>query len=239
MLRNPEARFMPGVWVFSGGAVDESERWPAGSSDADRRPTRSGAPRRGDPRARGGGRDRAGGRRRPAPVVAVDHARGRPGALRHPPSRSPRPTPRRDRTARRPWTRSGPPGGPSTCTPRTSSSSCSRRSSTSSRCSPTRAARGLDAVDAVEPVLPKVIERASRSASCCRAIPGTRTKIRGQVTSTLPQEVRDVFERFAACEYTRTVDSRQQPITWPVTPYYRGGAPSIDVTGLAIREEGA
>jgi Pyridoxamine 5'-phosphate oxidase len=49
------------------------------------------------------------------------------------------------------------------------------------------------------------------------------------VTSTLPQEVRDVFERFVACEYT-TVDSRQQPITWPVTPYYRGGAPTIDVT---------
>jgi Pyridoxamine 5'-phosphate oxidase len=49
------------------------------------------------------------------------------------------------------------------------------------------------------------------------------------VTSSLPQEVRDVFERFVTCEYT-TIDSRQQPIVWPVTPYYRQGDPTIDVT---------
>jgi hypothetical protein len=49
------------------------------------------------------------------------------------------------------------------------------------------------------------------------------------VTSSLPQDVRDVFERFITCEYT-TVDARQQPITWPVTPYYRSGEPTIDVT---------
>jgi hypothetical protein len=49
------------------------------------------------------------------------------------------------------------------------------------------------------------------------------------VTSSLPQEVRDVFERFVTCEYT-TVDPRQQPITWPVTPYYRSGDPTIDIT---------
>jgi hypothetical protein len=49
------------------------------------------------------------------------------------------------------------------------------------------------------------------------------------VTSSLPQEVREVFERFVTCEYT-TIDSRQQPIAWPVTPYYRSGAPTIDVT---------
>ena len=46
------------------------------------------------------------------------------------------------------------------------------------------------------------------------------------MTSTLPAEVRDAFERFITCEFT-TVDARKQPITWPVTPYYRqGGRPS-------------
>ncbi len=49
------------------------------------------------------------------------------------------------------------------------------------------------------------------------------------MTSSLPQEVRDRFERFVTTEYT-TVDARQQPITWPVTPYYRQGGDSIDVT---------
>jgi hypothetical protein len=49
------------------------------------------------------------------------------------------------------------------------------------------------------------------------------------VTSTLPQEVREAFERFITCEFT-TVDSAKQPITWPVTPYYRQGGPTIDVT---------
>jgi hypothetical protein len=52
------------------------------------------------------------------------------------------------------------------------------------------------------------------------------------VTSSLPPEVREVFESFVTCEYT-TVDARLQPITWPVTPYYRSGEPTIDVsTGL-------
>jgi hypothetical protein len=49
------------------------------------------------------------------------------------------------------------------------------------------------------------------------------------MTGTLPQEVRDAFERFITCEFT-TVDSRKQPITWPVTPYYVQGGPTIDVT---------
>jgi hypothetical protein len=52
------------------------------------------------------------------------------------------------------------------------------------------------------------------------------------MTSTLPAEVRDTFERFITCEFT-TVDARKQPITWPVTPYYEQGGPTIDVsTGL-------
>jgi Pyridoxamine 5'-phosphate oxidase len=49
------------------------------------------------------------------------------------------------------------------------------------------------------------------------------------MTSTLPQEVRDAFERFITCEFT-TVDAAKQPITWPVTPYYRQGDPTIDIT---------
>jgi hypothetical protein len=49
------------------------------------------------------------------------------------------------------------------------------------------------------------------------------------VTSSLPQDVREVFERFVTCEFT-TLDSRQQPIAWPVTPYYRSGEPTIDAT---------
>jgi hypothetical protein len=49
------------------------------------------------------------------------------------------------------------------------------------------------------------------------------------VTSTLPPEVQAVFDRFITTEYT-TVDAQGQPITWPVTPYYRPGDQCIDVT---------
>ncbi len=49
------------------------------------------------------------------------------------------------------------------------------------------------------------------------------------MTATLPDEVQRCFERFITTEYT-TIDSRQQPITWPVTPYYSKGGPTIDVT---------
>jgi pyridoxamine 5'-phosphate oxidase-like protein len=52
------------------------------------------------------------------------------------------------------------------------------------------------------------------------------------VTATLPQEVRDAFGRFVTTEFT-TIDARQQPIVWPVTPYYSPGAPTLDTsTGL-------
>jgi hypothetical protein len=49
------------------------------------------------------------------------------------------------------------------------------------------------------------------------------------MTATLPPEVQAVFERFVTTEYT-TVDSAGQPITWPVTPYYRRGGAEIDIT---------
>ena len=49
------------------------------------------------------------------------------------------------------------------------------------------------------------------------------------MTSSLPQDVREVFDRFITTEYA-TVDARQQPIVWPVTPYYQHGDATIDVT---------
>src|SRR5436190_24130634 len=49
------------------------------------------------------------------------------------------------------------------------------------------------------------------------------------MTATLPTEVQQVFDRFITTEYT-TVDASGQPITWPVTPYYRLGDPQIDIT---------
>jgi hypothetical protein len=49
------------------------------------------------------------------------------------------------------------------------------------------------------------------------------------VTATLPYSVQQVFESFLTTELT-TLDSRGQPITWPVTPYYEPGGECIDVT---------
>ena len=49
------------------------------------------------------------------------------------------------------------------------------------------------------------------------------------MTATLPAEVQQVFDRFITTEYT-TVDADGQPITWPVTPYYRPGDPCVDIT---------
>jgi hypothetical protein len=49
------------------------------------------------------------------------------------------------------------------------------------------------------------------------------------VTALLPEEIQRVFARFITTEYT-TIDASGQPITWPVTPYYREGAGAIDVT---------
>jgi hypothetical protein len=49
------------------------------------------------------------------------------------------------------------------------------------------------------------------------------------MTASLPADVQAVFERFITTELT-TVDRTGQPITWPVTPYYRPGAPCIDVS---------
>jgi hypothetical protein len=49
------------------------------------------------------------------------------------------------------------------------------------------------------------------------------------VTASLPSTAQAVFEKFITTELT-TVDRHGQPITWPVTPYYKPGAACIDVT---------
>ena len=49
------------------------------------------------------------------------------------------------------------------------------------------------------------------------------------MTGSLPPEVREAFQRFITCEYV-TIDAHQQPIVWPVTPYYGDGATAVDVT---------
>lgn len=49
------------------------------------------------------------------------------------------------------------------------------------------------------------------------------------MTASLPSEVTAVFDRFITTELT-TVDAKGQPITWPVTPYYRPGDAWIDIT---------
>jgi Pyridoxamine 5'-phosphate oxidase len=49
------------------------------------------------------------------------------------------------------------------------------------------------------------------------------------MTATLPAEVQRAFDTFITTEFT-TIDRRGQPISWPVTPYYRPGDPCIDVT---------
>ena len=49
------------------------------------------------------------------------------------------------------------------------------------------------------------------------------------MTATLPREIQEVFDRSVTTEFT-TVDGRGQPITWPLTPYYRPGDPCVDVT---------
>jgi hypothetical protein len=49
------------------------------------------------------------------------------------------------------------------------------------------------------------------------------------MTSTLPPELREVFDRFITTEFV-TVDAKGQPIAWPVTPYHHPDEGCIDVT---------
>jgi Pyridoxamine 5'-phosphate oxidase len=59
------------------------------------------------------------------------------------------------------------------------------------------------------------------------------------MTASLPEDVQAVFDRFITTEYT-TIDRQGQPITWPVTPYYRPDRLTIDVTtGLGYPKKAA
>jgi hypothetical protein len=49
------------------------------------------------------------------------------------------------------------------------------------------------------------------------------------MTTSLPDSVCQVFDRFITTEYT-TIDRRGQPIAWPVTPYHHREAGCVDVT---------
>lgn len=49
------------------------------------------------------------------------------------------------------------------------------------------------------------------------------------MTKSLPNDIQTVFDKFVTTEYT-TIDAKGQPITWPVTPYYKPGDECIDVT---------
>src|SRR5688500_579901 len=49
------------------------------------------------------------------------------------------------------------------------------------------------------------------------------------MTASLPDSVRQVFDRFITTEYT-TVDRHRQPITWPVTPYHHREAGGVEGT---------
>src|SRR5262249_41365546 len=58
-----------------------------------------------------------------------------------------------------------------------------------------------------------------------------RARLRG-MTASLPAQVPAGLHRCITTEFT-TLDSSGQPITWPVTPYYRPGDGAIDVcTGV-------
>ena len=156
--RNPEARFMPGVWVFPGGAVD------AADGDGERTPIASAAARE---LAEEAGIEVE--RRRARPLLALDHAADRADPLRHPllPRARARPLAaeagrlgdgrRRLVRARR---------TPSSGTTPTSCRSSSRRSSTSSRWSPSRTPRRRSRRPPAarsQPVEPEVVERRRRA----------------------------------------------------------------------------
>ena len=96
LKRGEDARFMPGVWVFPGGVVDDADRETAAAPeleiDADEWAHRvCGARELGEEAAH---RDRPRGA---AAVVALDHAGRGPGPLRHPLLRRPRSRPQRAR----------------------------------------------------------------------------------------------------------------------------------------------
>ena len=219
MVRRAETQsFMPGVWVFPGGVVER------------RRGARA--------RAR-----RASSRRRPGSSSARTPSCS-PGRAGSPPrssrcastptssSPSPPPTRRRGPTAARSTTPAGSPrAGARRARAPASSSSSSRRSRRSRRCSRFATAERGDrgrprARGRADPAARGRDPRAT-TACCCPARTATRTGRPTWIVCRRDQQPAarrcgSCFERFITTEYT-TVDARQQPITWPVTPYYSQG----------------
>src|SRR5690349_1700676 len=68
--------------------------------------------------------------------------------------------------------------------------------------------------------------RARPAAASGRRAPANRLPT---MSVTLPDEVEQVLDRFITTEYT-TIAADGQPITWPVTPYFKPGAATVDVT---------
>ena len=200
------------------------------------------APRLRGARAWRGGRDRAAGARRPAPLVAVDHSGGRARSLRHSLLRDPRAASFAGQAGRSRDDRgdldlagrgSGTPSGDDLPLVFPTIKHLESLLPYSSSDEVLAAARDRP----IEPVVPRVVREGEAGAWSSPASPATTRPALGSdrsdyvslVTATLPQEVRDAFERFITCEYT-TVDARQQPIVWPVTPFYSSGAPTLDTT---------
>ena len=189
--------------------------------------------------ARGGGIELPAERARR--LLALDHSRDRPDPLRHPLLRRPRacplpPAARRRGDGRRGLVRAAAAleehhaGELALVFPTIKHlESLLRVRTPRRRCEAAAAARS-------KPVLPKVVGEGDEQRMVLPGEPdSTRRAQESAMTETLPQEVRDVFERFITCEYT-TVDASRQPITWPVTPYYeRAGRRSTSRPGSAIR----